>query len=99
MSDGFQFFIGEDGSQILIEANTGKRFTLLEKNYSLDNMNHQYQPYNYGYYQNVNTMPVPNSEQISYITPQSQLNLTSEGPLQQQPYKTNQQKTPQQNRT
>jgi hypothetical protein len=62
-------------------------------------MNHQYQPYNYGYYQNVNTMPVPNSEQISYITPQSQLNLTSEGPLQQQPYKTNQQKTPQQNRT
>jgi hypothetical protein len=71
MSDGLHLFIGKDGSQTLFEANTDKRYTLLEKNYPLGNINYQYQPYNYEYYHDVSQMPVQHTDQIRYTTPQS----------------------------
>jgi hypothetical protein len=96
MSDGLQLYIGEDGSKILFEASTGKRYTLLEHNYTYGNINYQFQPNNYGYYQDGNTMSIPHTDQIRPNILQSQMNYTSESHIQDQSNKTIPQKTPSQ---
>jgi hypothetical protein len=58
MSDGLQLFTSGDGSLILLEASTGKSYTLLENKNAPNNLNYQYQSYNTDYHHDVNSMPV-----------------------------------------
>ena len=72
MSNAFQFFIGENGFRILFDPSTGKKYTLLENNYSIGNLNYQLQSENYENYHNGNRSQMQNMEQNNYNVPQAQ---------------------------
>ena len=71
MSNGFQLFISEDGSQILFDPTTGKSYALMENESLPINPNYQVHQQNYGQYQNPITVPAPQMHQNMYGVPQT----------------------------
>jgi hypothetical protein len=96
MSGGLQLLIGEDGSQIIYDTNTGKRYALLEKKYPAGNINYQFPTQNSDYRQDINTVPMQQMNQHKYSSTKSQTIHTTEAQIHQQNYKPT---TPKQNQT
>jgi hypothetical protein len=71
MSEGHQFLISNDGSQIMLDATTGECYILLANNHPPTNLNYRYQPANLGHHLEVNRVQTPHVSHSRYDATQS----------------------------